>query len=171
MFALRCTQKLLDRLKAAPDPAPAQPDTVLGHWYAQRVEAGRTQVVLAVSERSLLPVVLPAAPGKTLVPRLIDALAPILLSVGVPADAAAAECAAMQQWTYAKTASRPILGSLNDLTFQLQVALRDGPDQSPLALALWLARTPLSVIEYSSPDRATVAAFEARRVIRGMVGR
>lgn len=171
MFALRCTQKLLDRLKAAPDPAPAAPDTVLGHWYAQLVVAGRTQVVLAVSERSLLPVVVPAAPGKALVPRLIDALAPMLLSVGVPSDAAAAECAAMRQWTYAKTASRPIVGSLNDLTFQLQVGLRNAPDRGPLALALWLAQTPLSVLERSSPDRATVAAFEAQWVLKHTAGR
>jgi hypothetical protein len=60
MFTLRCTQKLLARLKAVPAAQPQLPDTVLGDWYANLIRCGRTQVVLAVSERTLLPVVLQA---------------------------------------------------------------------------------------------------------------
>lgn len=54
---------------------------------------------------------------------------------------------------------------------QLQVGLRNAPDRSPLALALWLAQTPLSVIERSSPDQATVAAFDAQQVLKHLAGR
>jgi hypothetical protein len=165
VFTFRCTQKLLDRLKAVPVPQAVSPDTILGDWYANLVRAGRVQVVLAVSERTLLPVVVPAKDGRTLVERFTEALEPVLASVGVPADAVITERGAMQHWAIGKTANRRILGSLNDLVFQLQVGLVNFPDRPLLAHSLWLAQTPLKVIEYGAPDRATVAAFAAHRAL------
>lgn len=141
MFVLRCTQKPLDRLNATPDSDPAPADTVLGDWYANLIRVGRIQVVLAVSERSLLPVVVPARDGRALVQRLCEVLEPMFTAIGVPADDATAECGAMQHWTVGKTANRRVLGSLNDLAFQLQVGLLDFPDRTPLAQSLWLAKT------------------------------
>jgi hypothetical protein len=99
------------------------------------------------------------------VKRLAEALDPLLVSLGVPADDIAAERAAMQDWAIGKTANRRIVGSLNDLAFQLQVGLHHFPDRTPLEHSLWLARTPMKVIEYGAPDWATVAAFAARRVL------
>jgi len=171
MFALRCTQKLLDRINVSPDPAPVPPDTVLGDWYANLVRAGRTQVVLAVSERTLLPVVLPARDGRTVARRIAEAIEPMLSSIGVPIEVANAERHAMQDSVIAKTASRRVLGSLNDLAFQLQVGLQHFPDRPLLAQSLWLAQTPLKLIEHTSPDRATLAAFAARDALRRAAGR
>lgn len=171
MFVLRCTQKLLDRLHATPDPAPAPSDTVLGDWYAHLIRVGRLQVVLAVSERSLLPVVVPAREGRTLVPRLREAVVPMLAAVGVPQDDATAEHAAMQPCLIAKTASRRVIGSLNDLAFMLQAGPLDLSDETLHAQSLWLARTPMKLIDYGSPDRVTVAAFAARRALRAARGR
>lgn len=162
LFTLRCTQKLLARLKAEPEQDVAQPDTVLGDWYATLVRVGRTQVILAVSERTLLPVVLPAKEGRLFVQRLSHELEPVLLSIGVPPDGAAAECRAMQRWAFGKTANRRVLGSLNDLVFQLQVGLAESPVRTLQAHSLWLAKTPLKVIDYGAPDQATVAAFATR---------
>lgn len=149
-----------------PDPEPAPPDTVLGDWYANLVRAGRAQVVLAVSERTLLPVVVPARDGRSLVQRLSAALEPMLTAVGVPANDAIAELGAMQRWAIGKTANRRVLGSLNDLAFQLQVGLFDFPDRTLPAQSLWLAKTPLKVIDYGAPDQATLAAFAASRALR-----
>ena len=171
VFVLRCTQKLLDRLNATPDPAPAQPDTVLGNWYANLLRVGRIQVVLAVSERSLLPVVVPARDGRAVVQRISAALEPMLTAIGVPSDDVAAERQAMQHWALGKTASRSVLGSLNDLAFQLQVGLLHFPDRTLLAHSLWLAKTPLKVIDYGAPDQATLAAFVAHRALRAASGR
>ena len=114
VFVLRCTQKLLDRLNATPEPEPARPDTVLGDWYANLIRVGRIQVVLAVSERSLLPVVVPARDGRSLVQRLSETLGLMLSAVGVPPEDAIAERGAMQRWAIGKTANRRVLGSLND---------------------------------------------------------
>lgn len=165
MFALRCTQKLLDRINLPRDPEPVPTDTVLGDWYANLVRVGRKQLVLAVSERTLLPVVVPAREGKTLARRVAEAMDPMLSAIGVPTDAANAECQAMQDAVIAKTVSRRVLGSLNDLAFQLQVGLLHFPDRPLLAQSLWLAQTPLKLIEHTSPDRATLAAFAAREAL------
>lgn len=166
VFVLRCTQKLLDRLNSTPDPQPSPTDTVLGDWYANLIRVGRIQVVLAVSERTLLPVVVPARDGRSLAQRLSEALEPMLTTVGVPEGDAIAERGAMQRWALGKTANRRVLGSLNDLAFQLQVGLLELPDRTLLAQSHWLAKTPLKVIDYGAPDQATLAAFAARRALR-----
>lgn len=171
MFVLRCTQKLLDRLNSKPDPESAPPDTVLGDWYAILIRVGRIQVVLAVSERSLLPVVVPARDSRALVQRLCEVLEPILTEIGVPADEAAAERGAMQLWEVGKTANRRVLGSPNDLAFQLQVGMMSSPDRTLMAQSLWLAKTPLKVIDYGAPDHATLAAFAAHRALQAAIGR
>jgi hypothetical protein len=171
VFILRCTQKLLDRLNATPESEPAAADTVLGDWYANLIHVGRIQVVLAVSERSLLPIVVPARDGRTLVHRLSEALGPMLSAIGVPTDDAAAERGGMQNWSVGKTANRRVLGSLNDLAFQLQVGLLNFPDRTLLAHSLWLAKTPLKVIDHGAPDQATLAAFAAHRTLQAFTGR
>lgn len=171
VFTLRCTQKLLDRLNAVPALELPPTDAVLGDWYATLVRAGRVQVVLAVSERTLLPVVVPAREGRNVVLRLTEALVPLLESLGLPADAVTTERRAMESWVIGKTANRRILGSLNDLVFQLQVGLAEAPDRTLLEQSLWLAQTPLKVIEYGAPDRATVAAFVAHRALRAASSR
>lgn len=130
-----------------------------------------SQVVLAISERSLLPVVVPARDGRALVQRLSEALGPMLTAIGVPMDDATAERGAMQHWAVGKTANRRVLGSLNDLAFQLQVGQLNFPDRTLLAHSLWLAKTPLKVIDYGAPDQATLAAFVAHRALQAVIGR
>ena len=113
----------------------------------------------------------PARDSRTLVQRLCEALEPILTEIGVSADEAAAERGAMQRWAVRKTANRGVLGSLNDLAFQLQVGLLNFPDRTLTAQSLWLAKTPLKVIDYGAPDQATLAAFAAHRALQAAIGR
>jgi hypothetical protein len=56
LFTLRCTKKLLTRLKVKPDPRPPPSTTKLGDWYADVLNLGRERLVLCVSELTLLPV-------------------------------------------------------------------------------------------------------------------
>ena len=78
----------------------------------------------------------------------------------------------MQHWAVGRTANRRVLGSLNDLAFQLQVGLLNFPDRTLLAHSLWLAKTPLKVIDYGAPDQATLAAFAAHRaLLLAVIGR
>jgi hypothetical protein len=66
MLVLRCTQKLLARLKQADHLPVVESTTRLGDWYGNILQLGRRQHLLFISERSRLPVVLPIREGKRL---------------------------------------------------------------------------------------------------------
>ena len=93
MVVLRCTQKLLARLKQADKLAAVESTTRLGDWYGNILQIGRRQHLLFISERSRLPVVIPIHEGKGLASVFPDAVCEVLGHVGVGgADIAA--CAA-----------------------------------------------------------------------------
>jgi hypothetical protein len=142
LVALRCTQRLLRRLRT--DLAGAVPvaGNALGHWYATVLTFNRTAYVISVSERSLLSVVLPGAPFSTLVTRFPAALAELLRALGVPASQVATEVAATSPLVVAATASRRVLGCLNQYAFELSIHLSDEPHSGLLRRELWLVVLP-----------------------------
>jgi hypothetical protein len=155
---------LAKRLKVEPEAVAMEPSTLLGDWYANLVHVGRQQLVLAVSESTLLPAVVLAAPNTTVVPRLRLALRHLLALLGVPRDTIEREVAAMAEVTYAKTASKQVLGVMVDFARLLPHFLNGG--DSLLGASMRLARTPCSPLykTHTSPDRATAAAFGVRLV-------
>ena len=186
MFTLRCTERLRTRLgeRAKADlvlPALA-PTTTLGDSYANLVHAGRTQLVLAISERTFLPVVVPAAPVATLVPRFRAAALAELADVHrdyplydfqtrrppeapLSEEQLAAEAHAMDDWRIGKTANRTVLGILTDFSDLLVAYLED----RPLAeVAKILATTPCSPFykhaTLGSPERVTRALFRGQEI-------
>jgi hypothetical protein len=82
MFTLRCTAGLRERLVETEKIASAPPSTRLGDWYAHLLFT-RPQLVLCVSDRTLLPVLVPARESRLLVPRLREAVAQMLGALGV----------------------------------------------------------------------------------------
>jgi hypothetical protein len=156
VLSLRCTKKLLDRMRIDPEPHPPTPTTILGDWYANLLYVGKQQLILAVSEKTLLPVVVPAVDAKLLPRRLPEALFDVLKALGISWNAIDREMREMQQVVVGRTANRRVLGTMNDLAFALPY--RRG-DESLSRLALWLAETPCSPIKMNSPDRETKAAF------------
>jgi hypothetical protein len=149
----------MTRLNAKPDTAPPQPTTSLGDWCANLVHFGRQQLVLAVSDRTFLPIVVAAAPGTTLVPRLRAALAELLEALCVPRAAIEREAKPMEDWAYGKTRNRQALGVLVDFAKTLPYYMEDGG--SLLSVALKLSDTPCSPLYKTStfPDRATSLLF------------
>ena len=55
---LRCTHKLLLRLKRAGVPASVESTTRLGDWYGNILRIGRRLHLVFISERSRFPVVI-----------------------------------------------------------------------------------------------------------------
>jgi len=161
MFSIRCTQKLLRRLDQSEQWTG--PTTVLGDWYANVLFSRPHQLVLCVSERSLLPVVLLAKEPNTLTPRLSVAVGEVLQRLGVAPALIEREQIAMRDFAYGRTQNRRVRGSLNELMFKLSWYLRDRPAKSLLEHSLHLAETPCSPIGYSSPDRVTVELFCSAR--------
>src|SRR2546426_11341959 len=82
MFTLRCTARLRKRLGTTEETTSTPPSTKLGDWYAQLLLT-RPQLVLCVSERTLLPVVIAARDGSRLVPRLREAVGQMLRVLAV----------------------------------------------------------------------------------------
>jgi hypothetical protein len=64
MVVLRCTRRVAERFALSPvDDAPPS-SSVLGDWYVNTLNVGRVRLLLAVAERSFLPVLLPARRGE-----------------------------------------------------------------------------------------------------------
>lgn len=159
MVVLRCTQKLLRRLRQNPvEDAPAS-TTVLGDWYASLLWLHRKPLILAVSARSLLPVLVPARDPASLGARFAAAVGGVLAALGIPAHQIEEEQRQMAQLAFARTMSRQILGTMNDFRRMLDAA----PDQPLTKAALELAEAPCGPIEMESPDSVTITSFGSRR--------
>ena len=162
MYALRCTERARKRMAVQFAVAPIHSTTVLGDWFVGLQFFGRRQLVLAVSARTLLPVLLPARNVRDLPTALPDAVARMLLALGVPRTAVATECAEMKDAVIAKTNDRRVLGSMNDFARMLDGWLPPGRDDL-IDAALDLARAPCGPIGMDSPNRLTVELFGLAR--------
>jgi len=137
---------------AAPSSAAIAPTTVLGDWTTNLLSLRPQPLVLAMNERSLLCVVVPASPGSELGPRVRAAVAELLLSIGVPMHRVTEECVAMESMAIGATASRAVLGCMNDAVVQLgayPVGRKDGPSLGDAALHL--AGNIYSLGDYQKP--------------------
>lgn len=161
MFSLRCTQKLMKRMKTVPAEPTPPTTTVLGDWDANLVIVGRRQLVLCCSERTFLPVIVVAKDIGSLVPRLRGALGNILAAINIPSAAINEELLAMDSVIVTKTASSVVVGVMNEYGYMM------GGQQHGdlLKLSLELADTPLfaSTSRVLWPIRATQAAMSAPR--------
>ena len=160
MFTLRCTGKLLKRLRASPQGDAMPPTTRLGDWYATLIHQQREQFVLCVSERSLLPVVVAAKEARTLVPRFQEALAALLARLGCSPVVIEHELKEMAEVRLGKTASRQILGSMNDF---LRMFSWRAPGRSLLDESRQLAEAPCGPIGMRSPDELTLELLRDRQ--------
>jgi Domain of unknown function (DUF6933) len=161
MVTLRCTQKLLRRVPGPLSDSPARPSTLLGDWYANLLFRKPQQLVLCISERTLLPVIVPAKELRTLPVRLALAVREVLIALGVAAALADRERAEMREFCFARTESKRVLGSLNEFMFELSYIVDIRPYEPQLQRSLFLAETPCKPIGYNSPDRATRELFSS----------
>jgi len=138
MTALRCTQKLLTAMKAAPSEPLAPGTNRLGDWSLNLLHT-RPKLVIAVSEFDRFGLALEAAPYATLPQRFAEAVFVQLLAIGVPPDLARRERDAMQPLTI--TSTTPYANRLS-----LQANLKD---------YAWL-------VERMMDEGATLAAINAR---------
>ncbi|MGH7269854.1 MAG: DUF6933 domain-containing protein [Polyangiaceae bacterium] len=167
MVVLRCTRKLRRHLSdGGTAPEPSRSTGVLGDWFANVLIVRRQHIVLAVSGVTLLPVLVPAAPYKTMVPRLAEAVGQILRALRIPADMVGAEQEAMRDAVMATTNDRRVRGSMNDLAFMADGYLQD---LSLHDAALKLAEAPCSPLGMNNPREATRARFSVPtlRLVKG----
>jgi hypothetical protein len=165
MLVVLGTRAFRDRVPgfaAAPDDVST---TLLGSWYAT-VLRWRRPVALLVNEATLLPLLTPLAPVRTLLERIPGAVAELLAAHHLPAAVVEAERAAMTEVRLTRTASRSILGVQNEFAYLADVNRAD--NDGLLELSLRLAVTPLGPLyrRHVSPDRelaVLVAEHSTRR--------
>jgi len=118
-------------------------------------------LVLAVSDRTLLPVVLRARDLRTMVPRLARQFERVARAIGAPREAIVREVAAMGEATVLRTASRQVLGCMTEFAF-MTAAYTKGhlvTDDALVELAVWLAEAPCRLIGMERPRDAALAAL------------
>lgn len=163
MVVLRCTRKLLVRLKRTEARADLPSTTRLGDWYGNILQIGHRQQLLFISERSRLPVVIAIRASKRLEMIFPDAVCAVLVAVGIADECIAEERSRMSEIGFGPTMNRSLLGTLNDFAFMAQQgnANRAEPE-SPEELMRFLAQTPILPLDGASPIALTRAAFDSR---------
>lgn len=107
-----------------------------------------------MSAPSRLSIVLPGREVRALPRTFADALAQVLMELGLPPTVVAAEVDASREVVVATTDSKSALGSLNEFASLAQYRLRVEPDEDLVRLAVWLARVPVVARGFGFPDEA-----------------
>lgn len=158
MITFRCTARTLKRFRLEPDDSPPEPSGVLGDWYVNLLNVGTQRLVLCVSERTLLPVILPARNSEF--PGNFPAYLHIVLyESGVLAPLATREALGAFECVIARTDNRRVLGVMNDFT---NMAKYYPHFEDPLETSLRLSKAPSKPIDYDSPAERTRELFSTR---------
>lgn len=120
MFALRCTRKVLKHIKDEPDEVSYPTTTALGDWYVNLIPMPIGELLIFVSERSLITVAIPAEDVQVILPQLRERVANLLKQIDIPENILKNELRQMENTQLAKTASRSVLGSMNDIASNYQ---------------------------------------------------
>jgi len=156
MLTLRCTEKLCKKLRLPKlGDAPAS-TTTLGDWFGHPVSTRHMRVILLVNEKSRLAVLVAARQLDRFEQRFRDAVADLLLDLGVPAEAVAREIEAMHDLVYARTNSRSVLGTMNDYALALHLGLEQELEKTLHEQALHLSETPCGPLGYASPHEVVL---------------
>ena len=142
VYTVRGTKKILDRVgRPMSEPLPSS-TTVLGDWYAN-VLFWRPQVAMFVNASTFVPVLVPLAPAAGLVTRFPAVMGEVLSALGVDPRFVESESTEMRSAVLARTASRQVLGLMNEFAFMAQHTIStDRSDPADLVgLSVWLANT------------------------------
>ena len=156
MITLKCTRKLLKLLDVVPIEEPPSPTSALGDWYANVIPTAAGELVAFANERTLLSVALPTEMIGTLVSAFAARVYNLLVLIDVAEEIAVHESAELKQVEFAKTASRSILGSLNEISLHYQLIAERDAASGPLRLSeveLQLSRTMHKPLDYVYPAR------------------
>lgn len=164
MMTLRCTQKLLARLRGVIDAeGEAAPTSVLGDWHATLLFTRPEQAILCVNDRSRLPLLVPARGLAGFGGRLEESLAILLDRLGAPERAVEREIAALRELRIARTRDRSVLGSINDFRFAYEHTHHLHPDWDLGEWSWRLAHTPCGPLKYAWPKEVALGLLGATR--------
>ncbi len=162
-MTLRCTRKLLRRLRAPESPIAAQATTVLGDWYANIYDTRPQPIVLCLNERTLLAVLVTFSDINGLSHRFRQSVLNLLNRLGLPGDVISAERAAMSDIAIGPTANRRVLGCLNEAAFALLGEFDSMHERWLGDHELYLSQFIYSTTQYWPPHELAQELFRAAR--------
>ena len=155
MIVLRCTGKLLARLKTQPLQEPSQSAGLLGDCYANVCNIGPRRLTMLTREDTLLTVLVPGQTLTRIQQGYRSALATLLEQLRWPSDLIEQELAALDEFQISRTQNRSVLGAMNDMKRLTRAWFEKTRDPESLAgLHLWLSETPFGPIQMRTPGLA-----------------
>jgi hypothetical protein len=154
LITIRLTQKLRKFLGVEFQETLQPTSAALGDWYANLVPTWAGEMIVFISDKSLLVVAVPFWEVADLIPLFVLRVANLMGMIGVSMEAAADEITHYREVQYAKTASRSVLGSLNDFAFNIQMYSEDASEENPMSLSdteLRLSHYPCKPLGWKSP--------------------
>ncbi len=154
MVTLRLTkklQKLLDiDLTEQLEPTTGK----LGDWYANLVPTYAGDLIVIVNETTLLSVAIPIWESDHLLLLFRLRVGNLLGMIGIQSKAIENELRHYDHIQFGRTASRRIVGSMNDIAWQYQAMAEDATSKKDLSLSeaeLKLSQMPCKPIDYRFP--------------------
>jgi hypothetical protein len=153
VLVIRGTKTVLDRVGGVSATDADRWTTSLGDWYVN-VLFWRPRVALFVSEATLLPVLVPFAPAATLLDRFPSGLLAHLRAHEIGPSFTEPELAEMDPRRLAKTASRIVLGVMNEFKYLADIYAKVDGEPDLLAVSLRLAETPRTALPTAHQPRS-----------------
>jgi len=154
MITFRCTKKLRKYLGIIPTDNSLLTTAALGDWYANLIPTLAGDLILFVSEKSLLTVAIPIWESHHLVPLFRIRVANLLWIIGIPQKIIAREIGHFDQVQFCKTASRSILGSMNEFAWNYQIMAEESVDKDGMSLSkaeYKMTQMPCGGLDYQFP--------------------
>lgn len=155
MRLIHCTQKLLKELNVPlSSPGEVSSSEGLGNWYANLLRIERRKCLLFTNEKSLYSFLVPAVLKENLKHIEQEFLVHLLLNLkyeGFGPVALEKVSGEYRQLGFSKTASRSVLGSMNDIAYQYEVYIHmDGGVENAKILQInqKINRMPMSTLDY-----------------------
>ncbi len=158
MINIMVTAKVAKKIKTPLKQSTIKSTNILGDWYVHFLILQRQHILLAISARTLLPILISAKNIASLPINLKEALKDILIKIDISNAKIENEILQMDNWVFAKTASRSALGTINDFSNLLRY--QDIRNRNLMIHAMTLANTPCSPIGMMTPLEATRSIFE-----------
>ena len=113
------------RMRIDPSQSRTPPTTALGDWHVNLL-VWQPQLIHCMNDRSLLSVLLSARDSSSFPARLQFALRQLLVRLGASSDAANSEVGEMNEFVFAPTNNRSILGCMRDAELALAYDIESG---------------------------------------------
>ena len=151
MVILRCTKKLLNRLRVDLVAEEQFSSNLLGAWYANVFIVERKPYVICTNERSFLSVIVPFKESATIAQRFQIAVHDLFRTISIPESAIERELREMSIVKFGRTENRNLLGNMKELTLSAQTSMWVHPEEGLPKLAVYLSGYLIGPAPYRVP--------------------